>query len=375
MLGKLLSRVKPFKRMDNSGAFNNIHPIEEFHKVILRERERSDRTGLPVSLFVFCENNKSLQNGSLKDLVDLLHMRVRLTDEIGWYDEARVGLILPHTDVKNAMKFSKYLQELLTRRTLSYDYELFIYPAPLSNNFHMVSGPLRVSNQVSEEDDRQTPIENSIAGIHHPFTRYPLWKRLFDFTGALAGLIFLSPLLFMIATFIKLVSPGPCLFRQVRIGFLGHPFTILKFRTMHCDSESSSHEQYLEDLIHSGGKRMIKLDESDDPRIFAFGKLLRKTCLDELPQLVNVLRGEMSIVGPRPCLPYEAEKYHLWHTKRFDAMPGLTGLWQVSGKNKTTFNEMIRLDIEYGRRKSFWLDVKIIVRTIPALILETATAS
>ncbi len=360
--------------MGNSHLVSNIHHLDAFHKVLLRERERSDRTGLPLSLFVFRENNHSFSNGSLGDLVDILHKRVRLTDEIGWYDKFRVGLILPQTGLKNAMKFSEDLQELLKRRTLSYDYEIFIYPAPLSKNFQNVSGLENDSPPGIGEDDRHSPIENSMVAIHHPFHKYPFWKRLFDFAGALAGLIFFSPLFLMIATAIKIMSPGPSLFRQVRIGYHGKPFTLLKFRTMHCDSESFPHEQYLEDLIQSGGKRMVKLDESDDPRIFAFGKILRKTCLDELPQLVNVLRGEMSLVGPRPCLPYEAKKYHLWHTKRFDAMPGLTGLWQVSGKNNTTFNEMVRLDIEYGRRKSLWLDLKIIVKTIPALITDSAHA-
>ncbi len=119
-------------------------------------------------------------------------------------------------------------------------------------------------------------------------------------------------------------------------------------------------------------KPMTKLDVTSDPRIIPFGNLIRRCCLDELPQLINVLRGEMSLVGPRPCVPYEAEQYGPWERGRFDAVPGMTGLWQVSGKNKTTFNEMIRLDIAYARRRSFWLDIKILLRTMPAIYVEVA---
>jgi lipopolysaccharide/colanic/teichoic acid biosynthesis glycosyltransferase len=135
---------------------------------------------------------------------------------------------------------------------------------------------------------------------------------------------------------------------------------------MAVNAETNSHRQHAQDLIKSKTP-MIKLDAHKDPRLIPFGSVLRACGLDELPQLLNVLRGEMSIVGPRPCIPYECEAYEPWHWARFDALPGLTGLWQVSGKNRTTFDQMVKLDIEYTQRRSFCLDVAIIFKTVPAL--------
>ncbi|NIT60128.1 MAG: sugar transferase [Aliifodinibius sp.] len=197
--------------------------------------------------------------------------------------------------------------------------------------------------------------------------RLPAWKRVMDIVGSLLGLTLLAPLLLLIAIVIKVVSPGPVFYMQTRIGYLGKAFTLWKFRTMKLDADSLEHQQHLSNLINFE-QPMTKLDVNDDPRIIPLGNLLRLSGLDELPQLINVLRGEMSLVGPRPCLPYEAREYRLWQTRRFDAVPGITGLWQVSGKNRTTFKEMMRLDITYARRRSFWLDIKIMLRTIPAII-------
>ena len=138
---------------------------------------------------------------------------------------------------------------------------------------------------------------------------------------------------------------------------------------MRVDADSSAHENHLNTLIVSDAP-MVKLDMSGDPRVFGFGKILRRTCMDELPQLINILCGEMSIVGPRPCLPYEAQQYRDWQKRRFEAMPGLTGLWQVSGKNKTTFTEMVHLDVVYLEEMSILLDLKILCRTIPAIVSD-----
>jgi hypothetical protein len=138
---------------------------------------------------------------------------------------------------------------------------------------------------------------------------------------------------------------------------------------MHCGAETVTHQGHLQDLMNSDTP-MTKMDAKGDSRIIPFGKILRASGLDELPQLINILKGEMSLVGPRPCLPYEAEKYLPWQLERFNAAPGLTGLWQVSGKNRTTFTKMIQLDIEYSKTKSLWLDIKIIFMTIPALLIQ-----
>jgi lipopolysaccharide/colanic/teichoic acid biosynthesis glycosyltransferase len=202
-----------------------------------------------------------------------------------------------------------------------------------------------------------------------PCDPFPVWKRVIDVAGATMGLILLSPLLFLIAATIKAVSPGPALLKQKRIGRHGKPFMLWKFRTMRPDANPASHQDHLKSLI-AADTPMIKLDVGDDPRIFPFGRILRRCYLDELPQLINVLRGEMSLVGPRPCMPYEAAHYKSWHKRRFAAVPGMTGLWQVSGKNKTTFSEMIFLDVFYASRVSFLLDAKILLSTIPAILAE-----
>lgn len=197
----------------------------------------------------------------------------------------------------------------------------------------------------------------------------PAWKRALDFS-----LIFLlSPGVLLVGGFVALViklgSPGPLFFRQKRVGYKGQEFTCYKFRTMQVNADTGSHQRHLQQLIKSPAP-MVKLDAHKDPRVIPFGALLRAVGLDELPQLINVLRGEMSLVGPRPCIRYECDVYERWHWHRFDAVPGLTGLWQVSGKNRTTFEEMVRLDIQYARTKTLWLDLKIMAKTAPALLSQ-----
>lgn len=178
------------------------------------------------------------------------------------------------------------------------------------------------------------------------------------------------PLAAVIALIIKVVSRGPVLFKQDRIGFLGKPFICFKFRTMRVDASTSAHQGYFKKLMHSN-EPMTKMDAMGDPRLIRLGTFLRASGLDELPQLLNVLRGEMSLVGPRPCTPFEYSNYLPWQKQRFNTVPGLTGLWQVSGKNKTTFNEMIQLDIDYGQRKSPWLDIKIMLKTFPVVLAQS----
>lgn len=199
--------------------------------------------------------------------------------------------------------------------------------------------------------------------------KLPIWKRSLD----LGVILLFSPVLVLVGTgialLIKLGSSGPVLFRQRRVGYKGQEFLCYKFRSMKVDAKTDSHRGHTERLMKSETP-MTKLDAEKDPRIIPFGSLLRCTGLDELPQLINVFRGEMSLVGPRPCIPYECAGYETWQRRRFDAVPGLTGLWQVSGKNRTTFNQMIHLDIKYSQRANLWLDLKIILKTVPALIIQ-----
>jgi len=194
----------------------------------------------------------------------------------------------------------------------------------------------------------------------------PPWKRVLDALVIVAALPVIVPVMLGIALYIKLVSRGPVFFRQERIGYYGQPFTIFKFRTMHVNAPTNGHENYLKDLMKSS-QPMTKLDAKGDSRVIRGGGILRATGLDELPQLINVLRGEMSVVGPRPCTSYEYEQYTPWHSRRLEALPGLTGLWQVSGKNELSFEQMIELDVDYAENCSIWLDLNIMLRTFPVL--------
>ena len=192
----------------------------------------------------------------------------------------------------------------------------------------------------------------------------PLWKKATDLAGASTGLLLLSPLMVLVALYIKLASPGPVLFRHKRYGYRGRPLYVWKFRSMHVDCDTAVHRDYVLSKAEGDGE-LKKLDTSS--QLIPFGKWLRCTAIDELPQLFNILKGEMSLVGPRPDV-VPPEEYQPWQQVRFDVLPGLTGLWQVSGKNKTTFNEMNQLDVDYVERRSLWLDVKIMLMTFPAVL-------
>ena len=194
----------------------------------------------------------------------------------------------------------------------------------------------------------------------------PFWKRALDLTFVIALLPLALPLALLIMIVIKIASKGPVLFAQERVGYRCQRFQCLKFRTMRTDTDSGVHQEHTAELMNSS-KPWAKMDGVDS-RVIPLGGFLRATGLDELPQLLNIIRGEMSLVGPRPCIPYEYEQYLPWQKERFDGLPGLTGLWQVSGKNKTTFTEMVKLDIRYVRTAALGLDLKIILLTLPTLL-------
>jgi len=209
-------------------------------------------------------------------------------------------------------------------------------------------------------------------GQSNPHNLRRLIKRTFDTFAAIVSLTLLSPLLLVIAIVIKLDSPGPVFYRQPRVGENGRLFTMFKFRSMKTGNDASIHKQHIAKLIQENisvdqhGGKSLKLE--NDPRITGVGKIIRKTSIDELPQLINILRGEMSLVGPRPPLPYEVELYQDWHKRRLEALPGVTGIWQIKGRNRVSFDEMVRMDIEYIDNQSFWLDIKILLKTPIAVI-------
>ncbi len=202
----------------------------------------------------------------------------------------------------------------------------------------------------------------------------PLWRaalrRSVDIVSALALVLLLSPLLIAVAIAVRLDSPGPALFRQRRVGLGEREFTLFKFRSMRLDADPRGHREYVTALINGNGtgstpdggrENLYKL--AVDNRITPFGRWIRKWSLDELPQLFNVLLGDMTLVGPRPAIPYEVAEYPSWYLQRFTVKPGLTGLWQVSGRSERTYEEMVRLDVEYTERRSVRLDFSILAKT------------
>ena len=205
----------------------------------------------------------------------------------------------------------------------------------------------------------------------HLAVTIPVWKRVTDIVFSICFLFLFAPIMIFIALAIKVMSSGPIFFKQQRVGYKGRVFTLLKFRTMKVNTNTENHNNYMKLLIRGEcterEQPMKKLDE-DNHDIFNFGKFLRVTCLDELPQMLNVIKGDMSLIGPRPCLIYEAKEFLPWHTNRFDILPGVTGLWQVNGKNDTTFREMIRLDLRYINNMSIIIDLQIIIKTVVYII-------
>jgi lipopolysaccharide/colanic/teichoic acid biosynthesis glycosyltransferase len=237
---------------------------------------------------------------------------------------------------------------------------------------------LRITYHVYPEDDGGTGPGNPIFYRDSPSSAdraARILKRCLDVFGSLLVLITLSPLLLLIALTIKLTSEGPVCCRQTRVGEAGRTFTFFKFRSMFNNNDPSMHREYMKRLIaghnvaqpHPVGVGIYKL--VNDARITRVGRLLRRSSLDELPQLFNVVKGDMSLVGPRPPLPYEFQRYSAWHRRRvLEARPGITGLWQVHGRSRTSFDEAVRLDLQYVRRWSLWLDLKILLRTPAAVI-------
>jgi lipopolysaccharide/colanic/teichoic acid biosynthesis glycosyltransferase len=285
-------------------------------------------------------------------------------------------VLLPETAGQGARKFALDIQESLARRGRDIRFEVQTYavggrPEPPDDAPRPPSPPrgerrsdIPVLHTTSADDLRMGAREDLVELVAGRPSR---WKRGLDVLGAGLALVVLAPLLLALAAFVKLSSPGPVFFKQARVGYRGKKFHCLKFRTMKPDAATSSHQEHVLQLMRSD-QPMTKLDNQADPRIIPGGQLLRVTGLDELPQLLNVLRGDMSLVGPRPSLAYETENYERWQYRRFDVVPGLTGLWQVSGKNRTTFCDMMRMDVRYTRKRTLWGDVLILLKTVPAVV-------
>ena len=341
---------------------------KQFLHVVERERQRTHRSGNPFSLLIFEPINGSCKLSAYEKLSKLLKKQLRSTDEIGWYNEKSLGVFLPDTNKAGATVLKQKLLPQIDQKVFS----VFIQSYPGFDNSDKSSGNMYRNCSSSDEFPERNPNFPVFNCIDEKFvSACPAWKRSVDIIGALLILVVSLPLCVVIGVYIKIVSPGPVFFKQERLGAHKKFFNIWKFRTMHDEAEPQCHMEYLKNLIKNDTKAMAKLDRTDH-RIIPLGKFIRASGLDELPQLINVIRGEMSLVGPRPCLSYEAEEYAAWQHKRFDCRPGLTGLWQVSGKNRTSFIEMMRLDIRYGKHLSIVNDMLVMLKTFRAVCTQVS---
>lgn len=347
--------IQPRRRPDAAAAAG-AHPVEGFTAILKQERARADRFGSFFCLVSLALGRSASRKAWVEGFVEAVSRRLRTIDSLGWVDVTTLGVLLPATDLEGARTVAKDIERIALGRGVALFYTISRYPDASS------SGGEDENERVST--DRGTTDSTPLLAV----AKLPGWKRVADILGAVVILAVTAPLMLLLAVYIKVVSPGPLLFRQQRVGRHGRLFTMLKFRTMKHGCSQELHEQHIVARMRAGGN-LAKMDSAGDERIIPGGRLVRKACLDELPQLFNVLRGQMSIVGPRPCLPYEAQVYERWHHERFDMLPGLTGLWQVNGKNRLTLTEMMRLDIAYSRGLSPWLDAKIALTT-PFAILQ-----
>jgi lipopolysaccharide/colanic/teichoic acid biosynthesis glycosyltransferase len=368
--------MSPFSRLLAKKVESRIPSKEEFNRILKRERARADRSGDVFSIVVFEVNYYDKSKLDEHHLVETISMRIRPTDDMGWFDVAKIGITLPNTNARGAKKLADDICKKISDKIQPPPYEVYTYPFGKGDNLKDPSQDIfnGEEDKTAENSELMTfknieaiKFENSTGRIEPLLVpRTPFWKRGIDIGFSLFGLILLFPVFLLIAILIKVMSPGPIFFKQKRVGYLGTPFLCYKFRTMHVNSDEAIHTNYLKHCIDSE-KPLEKLDKGD-PRIYPFGNILRTSCLDELPQLINVLKGEMSLVGPRPELYNIFPMYDQWCKKRFDAIPGMTGSWQINGKNTTTFKDMMREDIDYIVRKSFWYDAKILLKTFPAVL-------
>jgi lipopolysaccharide/colanic/teichoic acid biosynthesis glycosyltransferase len=357
----LLNRLKKNSRNRlKESRIPDIYSREIFNFLLKRERARADRGHGIFSLVVF-DLQEDRQNLSGRQLVEVLGKRIRITDSIGWLRDSSIGVLLADAPNAGGMVFLNDILQSIHGMTPVPECHVYSYPAASEENgdSSIFSTPANEENAARAED-----IFTGMLALNPSF-----WRQLIESFIACVALLLLSPLMLLIAVIIKLTSPGPVLYSQLRIGHKGATFRCFKFRTMHLNVDTSVHEQYFKTLIANGAP-MRKLDDRADPRISRVGRLLRSSSLDELPQLFNVVKGEMSFIGPRPALPCEYLNYLPWHRHRIDVLPGLTGLWQVSGKNKTTFTEMMRFDIRYARNKSVGMDLGIVIKTFPLIIRQ-----
>jgi len=348
---------------------------EAFQRMIAIERKRTERSCKPFLLMLLDtgSSHSGPNNGkAFRKVVLTLLASTRETDVTGWYkDSTIVGVMFTELvlDEKKSI-LSTMLKRVTSALRDNLTFEQF---NQISISFHLF--PDDWENDLPEGPGNPTLYPDLFKRNYSQKLSSGI-KRTMDVVGSMLALLFNAPVFLVIAVAVKLSSKGPVFFKQTRVGRHGKAFTFLKFRSMYVDNDPSVHEQYVKQLIagqaeqhpsNGNGNGVYKL--TNDNRVTPVGAFLRRTSLDELPQFLNVLKGEMSLVGPRPPVPYEVEAYEIWHRRRLlEAKPGITGLWQVNGRSRVKFDEMVRLDLRYARTWSPWLDLKILLRTPGAVL-------
>jgi exopolysaccharide biosynthesis polyprenyl glycosylphosphotransferase len=357
------------------GKHREVLGEELFRRILCWERKRAERSRSSFLLMLIDTGTVLRANRKervLTRILSALSCSTRETDVAGWYRESAIlGVIF--TEVREAERNA--LQSLVLAK-LSEALRASLGAEDVDQiriSFHFFPEDWDKPNTSRLSDEKLYPDlfeRNEARKYRH------VVKRAMDIVGSIIALILFSPLFVVIALAIKLTSKGRILFKQERVGQYGLRFTFLKFRSMECVNDPGIHQKYVKrfiagevDLAQSGPGQNVVYKIQQDPRVTRVGKFLRKTSLDELPQLINVLKGEMSLVGPRPPIPYESEVYEAWHWRRvLEAKPGITGLWQVNGRSRLKFNDMVRLDLQYAKTWSLWLDIKILLRTPRAVL-------
>jgi lipopolysaccharide/colanic/teichoic acid biosynthesis glycosyltransferase len=364
------------KRAERSGL--GLLPQNLFMKMLCLERKRTERSGRRFVLMLLDPGSLLKSDPRIvATLLTVVSQSTRDTDLVGWYEDgAVIGVIF--TEIGGG-EVKSVVQSLATKVTNSLYGDLSV------TEINEIKLSFHVFPEDWDDAERNSPVTSTLqmalAGELQRKRISLSAKRFIDILGSIVGLILCLPVLLLIALAVKLTSKGPVLFRQVRLGQHGRKFTFLKFRSMYVNNDHKIHEDYVKQFIKGAPgaeqaapnqQKLFKL--TTDPRITPIGRFLRNSSLDELPQFLNVLFGDMSLVGPRPPVIYEFNRYDLWHKQRLSAVkPGITGLWQVYGRSRVTFDEMVRLDIRYARSWSLWLDIKILLHT-PHAVLSGAGA-
>ncbi len=348
---------------------------EAFRRVITVERKRTERSQIHFLLMLVeidSTSAASRQAKSLQKIIESLHTCTRDTDIVGWYQERdSVGVIFTSLEAESrASILNTILKRVSTGLKDSLPDEEF---NQVKLSFHFFPDEW---DHDSDGRPSNPTLYPDLATVEKDKRRLLVMKRMVDMAGSSILLILCSPVLLACALAVRLTSKGPILFRQQRVGQHGECFTFFKFRSMYVNNDETVHKEYVTKLISSqaelmpaGGSAQAVFKLTKDRRITPIGSFLRRSSLDELPQLFNVLNGDMSLVGPRPPIPYELAVYQTWHRRRLlEVKPGITGLWQVTGRSTVSFDEMVRLDLRYAMTWTPWMDLKILLRTPMAVI-------